>query len=967
MPESISGRTKSLLELQRLVVTTFDLEELQMVAFALGVDWDELKGSTKSLKTVALIQHIDRRAQIDPLLVLLREERPNVPWPTILPPDPSTLPPTEFPPDPPGSIFVQSQTGGTVNVGNIVTGDVEGDIVQGDRVSGDIVISGSIVGNVQINYQEAPDIPSPPPPTPPPEVPLFIGREAELAYFQNMLARTGFALISGMPGVGKTVLAAELAQRLDRPQQTFWHMFHEGEGIDTVIWRVAGFLTWHEQDDLWRLLQNARLTNGQPPPPELLFEYLAQLLRGRNYVLCLDDFHHVDDDPLLTRLVEQLRPLLSGQELQMIVTTRRMPEFIQRAEEFEPLDGLTLADTQALLEAQEITLDEGRLGQLHIYSGGNPELLSLAIDLLRNSTGATALMERLIETTDVERFFLDEVDGLLTRDERLVMSAVAVLQGYPAARQAIEAVLNGRSARRILNDLTDRSLLTVRRVEEERLYSQHAIVRDFYYSSLGRAQRVEMHLRAAEYYQGEGADDFLAARHYRLGEAYYEAADLITADVRRFINRGQTQQLGNLLAAFEKSQLDTMRWINVKIAQGEVHSYLGESQAANNAFQEAIAILKDLSNSDEVRLATARACLGMGDVLSRKAPENALPWLERGLSTLGELDSQLKAALLLQNGEANMYMSRYEKAQEFLESGLQMLPPEPSQLRASALENLGAIAVLQHGDIPTSLRFAEEALAMSRNMADTFRVARLSSMVGGLQQMSNDWLSARSYLEEAVGIAKRLGNDRVLAQSTMNLGVMLIYLGDFDEARRQLTTALELARRTDQFVGASLTLLNLADVAIRTGDWQGAVPLVDEAERISHELQLDGNRPRIAQFRALIAIGQGELEAALLQAEEAVRLAGETEDELGIGKGERIRGQTLSAMGRMAEAEKAFRHSVKLLEAHDRYEMARTYAEWSMMTRHNGQSEQAQELGEKSRHIFEELGAVGDLARLESV
>jgi tetratricopeptide (TPR) repeat protein len=651
----------------------------------------------------------------------------------------------------------------------------------------------------------------------------------------------------------------------------------------------------------------------------------------------------------------------------MIITTRRIPEFVQRVVNYESLDGLTLNDTRGLLEAQEIILDDDVLEQLHTYTGGNPELLSLAVDLLRNSTGAPSLLERLIETNDIERFFLDEVDNLLTRDERLVMSGVAIMQGYPAGRQAIEAVLNGRSVRRILNDLTDRSLLTVRRVEEERLYSQHAIVRDFYYSFLGRAQRVEMHQRAAEYYQSEGADTLLAARHYRLGEAYPEAVDLITADVRSFINHGQTQQLGNLLAAFEESQLDTMRWIYVKMAQGQIHSYLGESQPANDAFQEAVSLLRKLPESDEVRLATSRASLGMGELLSQKAPEEALSWLERGLSILGELDSQLAAALILQSGEANLYMSRYDKAREALERGLAMLPPEPSQLRASALENLGAIAVLHHGDIPTSLRFAEEALAMNRNMADTFRVARLSSMVGGLKQMSNDWLSARSYLEEAVAIAKRLGNDRVLAQSTMNLGVMLIYLGDYDEARRQLTTALELARRTDQFVGVSLTLLNLGDVAIRTGEWEEAIPLVDEAEQITQELQLEGNRPRIAQFRALIALELGDHNVALLKAKEAIQLAGETEDELGVGKGERIRGQILSAMGRTAEAEKAFIRSVELLEAHDRYEMARTYAAWGMMLRHNGQGEQAWELNETSRQIFEELGAVGDLARLQAV
>ena len=128
--EHLPSRNRSLSELQRLVATHFDMDELQMVAFALGVDWDELKGTTKSLKTVALIHHLDRRGGLNDLLGLLGEERPSIAWPTI---QPSTLPvPTDN--EQSGGhlagLHIQSQSGGTVNVGNVITGHVDGDIVK---------------------------------------------------------------------------------------------------------------------------------------------------------------------------------------------------------------------------------------------------------------------------------------------------------------------------------------------------------------------------------------------------------------------------------------------------------------------------------------------------------------------------------------------------------------------------------------------------------------------------------------------------------------------------------------------------------------------------------------------------------------------------------------------------------------------------------------------------------------------
>nr|WP_162292445.1 AAA family ATPase [Candidatus Promineifilum breve] len=934
-----------------------------MVAFALGVDWDELKGTTKSLKTVALIQYADRRGEMSGLLALLSEERPALVFPTI-PPAPAASLIDEEPDRQLTSIQVQSQSGGVVNVGNIITGHVDGDIVQGDKVSGGIVITGSVTGDVHINYTIRPDVPRPPPPAAIPEIPLFVGRESELTYFQTMLDRSGLAVISGMAGMGKTTLAAVMARRLAAPERTFWHVFHEGEGVESVIWRLAGFLAFRGQDELWRLLQNARLTNGRPPPPESLFDYLTQLLRGRDYLLCFDDFQHVDEDPLLHQLVEQLRILLGGGELRMIITTRRIPEFVQRVVAFEPLGGMSLADTRQLLEGQEVYLSSDRLEQLYHYTGGNAQLLSLAVDVLRDAGDAASLLDRLIDADNIERYLLDEVDGRLTRDERQVMSAVAVLQGYPAGRNALEAVLDGRSARRVLRDLADRSLLTVSRVDEERLYSQHAIVRDFYYSSLGRAQRQEMHRRAGHFYRGEGLDSLLAARHYYLGGAFVEAADLATTDVRAMINRGQTQQLGRLLAGFEHSQLDAMRWAAVKNAEGQIFLYLGESQPARDAFQAALATLESLPAADESGRAAARACLGMGELLTQQAPEEALGWLERGLALVAGLDSETEAALTLQMGELFMFTGRFDEAQEMLARGLAALPSGPGQWRASALENLGAVAVMARGDVAAAYALAEQALMVSEELEDSFRIARLKSMMGGLSQMSDDWPAARRFLEEAVAIAERLGNRKILAQAAMNEGVLLVYLGDYDAARQRLSAALVAARQTGQLYGVVLALLSLADVAVLAADWNEVTTLINEAQQLSEELQLHFQLPRIRQLQATVALGRGDGEAALARVDESIAAADANGDQPAVGVSERMRGQALAYLGRGPEAEVAFRRSAEILEPLDRFETARTRAAWgATLARQGGQGEGVRLIAQ-ARATFEALGARGELARL---
>ena len=52
-----------------------------------------------------------------------------------------------------------------------------------------------------------------------------------------------------MPGVGKTSLASVLARRVCGDEKIFWHSFHEDDGIEGAIWKLAGFLYWRGQLD----------------------------------------------------------------------------------------------------------------------------------------------------------------------------------------------------------------------------------------------------------------------------------------------------------------------------------------------------------------------------------------------------------------------------------------------------------------------------------------------------------------------------------------------------------------------------------------------------------------------------------------------------------------------------------------------------------------------------------------------
>lgn len=66
--------------LKRRIVRHFNLAGINSLIFELGIDEDEIDGSTKSEKVESLIDHIIQTGEADKLVRLLKEKRPNTTW-----------------------------------------------------------------------------------------------------------------------------------------------------------------------------------------------------------------------------------------------------------------------------------------------------------------------------------------------------------------------------------------------------------------------------------------------------------------------------------------------------------------------------------------------------------------------------------------------------------------------------------------------------------------------------------------------------------------------------------------------------------------------------------------------------------------------------------------------------------------------------------------------------------------------
>ncbi|MCL4860162.1 MAG: CHAT domain-containing protein [Caldilineaceae bacterium] len=820
----------------------------------------------------------------------------------------------------------------------------------------------------QVASLEAEPLAIPPPPelARPPEIPGFVGRDAHLAYYGEKLAEVHLAVIAGMPGVGKTALAAKLIERTARDRdRVFWHSFHEGEGVDAVLSRLAGFLARHGRDDLWRLLQSARMTGGKPPPSETLFDYVLQQVQGGGFLFCFDDFHHVDDDPVLNQLVERLRSALVAGELSIILTSRRAPDFVTLAQ-FDPLQGLSEADTRRLLTVRNVTLNDAQIEQLYQYTAGNAQFLTLAIDALHQTKDSASLVRRLAESEDIERYLLQEVDAVLTGQERGAMTALAILLGYGGTRDAIEAVLNGGNLFRTLRRLTERHLLFVRDGELGREYGQHAMFQAFYYEQTSVRERRALHHRAGEYYETAETDSLRASIHFERAGDYEHAAQLATGDVWAVINQGQARALRALLARFQREQLSTVTWVEVNLARGQIYSVLGEHEPASRSYHEALAQLTALTDGAKASALHAKICHGMGELLQLEAPQQALAWLQRGLANAAQ-DSPLEtAALYIRYGFIQMKLGNYGEAQTAVEAGLERLPPGPSQLRVFGLTQMGSILSSQ-GQTSRGMGFTLQALAISRQLHDHFWTMLLLTNLAIDKLHIGDWQEAVDELKQGLNLAEQLGAHKQRASLEANLGEVAMYKGDFGAAEEYLEHGLALARQTHNRMLELYIHRCQAELHLRLTHWEVAAAELDRAESMAIAMQANVDLIYVYVLRADAALAKHQTDEALEHAQRAFELARKLGEGDALCEGLCSLGRIYLAIGRVDDALNAFEQSLAGLGEQSAYQAARTKMHLGIALISSHEVGRGVTLLQEVETVLHRLGAEYDLSAVRSV
>ena len=828
-------------------------------------------------------------------------------------------------------------------------------LVSGSISNANVVINSRITGDlIQIIL---PDIEITPPPLPPPvpENKSFLGREEELNLYTRQLEDNHMAVIVGPPGVGKTALAVELIDQFKADRPIFWHMFQQHEGIETIIGKLAAFLAYHNQDQLWKVLETTRQTHGNPHPIDIQLGYLLDLINNSRAVFCFDNIDLAEDDSNSEYFFNQIRSLCDNKNIYVLLTCRKIPSLIEE-DVIKLLQGLDRKDAILFLKNNNITVSDLLLASIYNRTEGNPELLRLSVEALINSENPETIIEYLAKSSNIKRFLMKEIDKKLSDRERLVMSTMSILQGYPANQDIIEYVLDGEEVGRILYDLAERHLLiNINSVNQDE-YRQYSLVHEFFYNLLGNKRKINLHQKVALYYE-EYLDALLAAQHHFAAGNFSQSIHLATSDILKEINKGRGIMLSQLLQKLEKQTSNDEQILNILLAIGQIHNFLGNLDFSQSMYQKAYNLLPRLSDTQEH--IKAHIYLGLGTTLEYAEPEHALEWIERGFSELTSLNDYEKGLLHFRKGSILIGIGKLDHATRELESSLALLPKEEVFWRVSVAFNLGVICSSQ-GNLKRSVAYSKDALEVYEHLQHQWAVIASWQNIAIDLETSGGWIEAEALYQKALDSALMLGSSLHQSRIYLSFGIFRTKQGLLIEAERLITQALSLATTdhiTELIVAAKTSLASLALLQERVND---ASSLIDEALFLEKERNSDDQLGEIYRVIAEIAFSRKSYKAALKSINQSIKLlrASDIPSELGISY--RIKAVVLMHEGSLKSSEIYFKKSMKLFKNLDPYNYAKTqYAYAKVLFNINQQL--AKSLLQNALGVFLDLNAVYDL------
>ncbi len=665
----------------------------------------------------------------------------------------------------------------------------------------------------------------------------LIGREDDLQVVGARLLRPQVRLLTltGLPGVGKTRLAVELATRmLETFAQgiCFVSLAHISDP-QLVVPTIGHTLGQHE--------------DGMRP----LFECIKTFLHEKQFLLLLDNFEQV------VPAAPQLMELISAcPQLKLVVTSRAalnvrgeyefavpplaIPDmqsqpsydalsrvaaielFVQHVEALKPSFHLT--ESNAVPIARICTHLGGMPLPIEMAAAGcklfSPEAL-----LTRIEQGLEALSAKRQDAPGRQqdmRSTLNWSYDLLTFEEQALFRQLCIfVKDFTLeAADAISTNPGGfpTSILEGIGSLIDKSLLQQR--EEERREPR------FYFLEIMRGYGLE---RLAECGELEGCRDAHAAYYLALSE---QAEIALSGALQGAWLERLEQEHENLQAALQWL-LERHKFEGVMRIAAALHVYwfLSGRLSEGRAFLEQVLEAASEDETQSGSRARARALSVAGSLAMRMHdPLQAIVSLEAGLALFRRLQDQVGITASLQwLGTARHMLGEFEKGIANEEEALRLfLETGDTNNCAEVLLTLG-IGAFARGEYGQARKLIEESLALTKAGEVTWVRATDLHYLGYVSYAQGDYTYGCQMSQESLTLFRTLHTPLYVPEVMTILAYGLAALGEQASAQAWLEKALLLAREGESIEDIVHALCGLGYLALQQDHLAEAQALFEES------------------------------------------------------------------------------------------------------------------------------------------
>ena len=751
-----------------------------------------------------------------------------------------------------------------------------------------------------------------------PRAPL-VGRDTELELLENTFARTSrdgrahLFTVYGEPGVGKSRLAREFADSVERASILTGRCLPYGEGV--TYWPLAEMIKAaagiSDDDPLEEAFEKLRACceeeavadvlglasgllealDGDRSSQEIAWaarEIMETLADVQPLVLIFEDIHWAEE-PLLD-LIEHLADWVRAP---LLVVCLARPELLDN----RPGWGggrvrSTAIELDALSEEESELLVAKLLGQLAGTTGepppelpkelverteGNPLFVEEMIRMLVDSGSGDGISDRIPDT--LQALIAARIDHL-SPQSKIVLQRASVI-GRVFWKGALEHLSpDVEDIDALLDDLLLREFLLREprsSISGETAYRfKHLLIREVAYTGLAKLARAQHHARFAEWLHDRTGEELLEIRAYHLDHAVQFLTELEGAPPEELAQQAAGALVKAAKRAIAREAYTTARKLGLRAI--ELRPTLG------------------------ARYVTARAAWRLQDwgavqVEMEKVRDQAREQNEKVVEALAL--TALGEALIKREADV-------ARARVLVDEALDILANEDDSVAYFDALTVRASVGSWQGSEGDFVRFMERAyvIALDAGRKDLQTIAAQALARTHIMRLELD--EAELLLTRALELAGESGSVRARINATLSYGWFLTAKGELDAAE----TVMEEVRMTAAELGVEPTvasaLLHLGWIARLRGDHKRAEKVLREAVRMTSSR---GDRGMLPDYYAVLAAtlaDVGKVDEAERYAVEAQANASPQDTSCKVVASTAL-AAVRAAQGRDAEAEELFR------------------------------------------------------------